>query len=73
MSPSRRTLISSALATLALAAASTLPAQAQALPKLKVGLMLPYTGPFAALGTAIENGFRLYVTEQGGKLGGRHS
>jgi branched-chain amino acid transport system substrate-binding protein len=39
--------------------------------KLKVGLMLPYTGTFAALGTAIENGFRLYVTEQGGKLGGR--
>ena len=26
---------------------------------------------FAALGTAIENGFRLYVAEQGGKLGGR--
>ena len=40
-------------------------------PKLKVGLMLPYTGTFAALGVAIENGFRLYVGEQGGKLGGR--
>jgi branched-chain amino acid transport system substrate-binding protein len=39
--------------------------------KVKVGLMLPYTGTFAALGTAIENGFRLYVAEQGGKLGGR--
>jgi branched-chain amino acid transport system substrate-binding protein len=39
--------------------------------KLKVGLMLPYTGTYAALGTAIENGFRLYVEEQGGKLGGR--
>ena len=38
---------------------------------LKVGLMLPATGTFAALGTAIENGFRLYVTEQGGKLAGR--
>jgi branched-chain amino acid transport system substrate-binding protein len=33
--------------------------------------MLPYTGTFAALGTAIENGFRLYVAEQGGKIGGR--
>ena len=55
-----------------LAATSTL-AQAPAKPqaKLKVGLMLPYTGTFAALGTAIENGFRLHVTEQGGKLGGR--
>jgi branched-chain amino acid transport system substrate-binding protein len=40
-------------------------------PKLKVGLMLPYTGTYAALGTAIENGFRLYVAEQGGKLAGR--
>ena len=39
--------------------------------KIKVGLMLPYTGTFAPLGVAIENGFRLYVTEQGGRLGGR--
>jgi branched-chain amino acid transport system substrate-binding protein len=39
--------------------------------KLKVGLMLPATGTFAALGTAIENGFKLYVAEQGGKLAGR--
>jgi len=39
--------------------------------KLKVGLMLPYTGTFAALGNAIENGFKLYVQEQGGKIGGR--
>lgn len=39
--------------------------------KIKVGFMLPYTGTYAALGTAIENGFRMYVTQQGGKLGGR--
>jgi branched-chain amino acid transport system substrate-binding protein len=44
---------------------------AQTPAKLKVGLMLPATGTFAALGTAIENGFRLYVSEQGGKLAGR--
>jgi branched-chain amino acid transport system substrate-binding protein len=58
----------------ALAAATVLAAPlafAQAQPKLKVGLMLPYTGTFAALGNAIENGFRLHVAEQGGKLGGR--
>jgi branched-chain amino acid transport system substrate-binding protein len=71
MSPSRRTLISTAIATLALSALSTPPALAQGLPKLKVGLMLPYTGTYAALGNAIENGFRLHVAEQGGKLGGR--
>ncbi|MCR5867690.1 ABC transporter substrate-binding protein [Aquincola sp. J276] len=46
-------------------------AMAQAQPKLKVGLMLPYSGTFTALGVAIENGFRLYVDEQGGKLAGR--
>jgi branched-chain amino acid transport system substrate-binding protein len=39
--------------------------------KLKVGLMLPATGTYAGLGTAIENGFRLFVAEQGGKLSGR--
>jgi branched-chain amino acid transport system substrate-binding protein len=39
--------------------------------KIKVGLMLPYTGTYAALGRAIENGFKLYVAEQGGRLGGR--
>jgi branched-chain amino acid transport system substrate-binding protein len=71
LSPSRRTLISTAIATLALSAFATLPALAQGLPKLKVGLMLPYTGTYAALGNAIENGFRLLVAEQGGKLGGR--
>jgi branched-chain amino acid transport system substrate-binding protein len=31
----------------------------------------PATGTFAALGTAIENGFRLHVAGQGGKLSGR--
>lgn len=44
---------------------------AQNTQKLKVGLMLPYSGTFASLGNAIENGFQLYVQEQGGKIGGR--
>ncbi len=44
---------------------------AHAQEKVKVGLMLPYTGTYAALGNAITNGFKQYVTEQGGKLGGR--
>src|SRR5438128_6620818 len=39
--------------------------------KIKVGFMLPYTGTYAALGRSIANGFKLYVQEQGGKLGGR--
>ncbi|GAB1575436.1 ABC transporter substrate-binding protein [Bordetella petrii] len=44
---------------------------ASAADKIKVGFMLPYSGTYAALGAAIENGFKLYVAEQGGKLGGR--
>ena len=65
-----RTLALAACAAAAMTAIA-LPAAAQGSGKIKVGLMLPYTGTFAALGTAIENGFRLYITEQGGKLGGR--
>jgi branched-chain amino acid transport system substrate-binding protein len=63
-----RKLLTAAAAVAAIAAA---PAHAQNTDKLKVGLMLPATGTFAALGTAIENGFRLYVSEQGGKIAGR--
>jgi branched-chain amino acid transport system substrate-binding protein len=33
--------------------------------------MLPYTGTFAKLGKFIDEGFRLYVEQKGGKLGGR--
>ena len=44
---------------------------AQNAPKLKVGLMLPYTGTYASLGNAIENGFKLYLSEQGNKFSGR--
>jgi branched-chain amino acid transport system substrate-binding protein len=62
------TLIKSCLTLAALASTGAALAQQ---PPLKVGLMLPYTGTFAALGDMIEKGFRLYVSEQGGKLGGR--
>ena len=53
------------------AALLTTTAMAQSGAKLKVGLMLPYTGTYAALGNAIENGFKLYLQEQGGKIGDR--
>src|SRR5438046_10647619 len=39
--------------------------------KVRVGLMLPYTGTYAQLGVAITNGFKLAVAERGGKLAGR--
>ncbi|MBL8317047.1 MAG: ABC transporter substrate-binding protein [Burkholderiaceae bacterium] len=69
MTLNRKSFVVAALAAAALVA--TAPQAFAQAGKIKVGLMLPYTGTFAALGNAIENGFRLYVTEQGGKLGGR--
>ena len=57
------TLVRALLAAGLCVAAATAAAQS----KIKVGFMLPYTGTYAALGNAIENGFRLYVQEQGGK------
>jgi branched-chain amino acid transport system substrate-binding protein len=39
--------------------------------KLRVGIMLPFTGTYAQLGSAITNGFKLAVNERGGKLAGR--
>jgi branched-chain amino acid transport system substrate-binding protein len=62
-------IVTAALATGALLFASMAPAQPAG--KIKVGLMLPYTGTFAALGTAITNGFKLAIEENGGKLAGR--
>lgn len=44
---------------------------AQSTDPVKVGLMLPSSGTFAELGKGVIDGFKLYVTEQGGKLGGR--
>ena len=57
-----RTLVRALLAAGLCVAAATADAQS----KVKVGFMLPYTGTYAALGNAIENGFRLYIQEQGG-------
>jgi branched-chain amino acid transport system substrate-binding protein len=54
------------------AAALTLgrPAIAQGAP-IKLGLMLPFSGTFAALGENIAAAFELCLQERGGKLGGR--
>jgi branched-chain amino acid transport system substrate-binding protein len=67
---SRIRVLASVLAAAGLAVCAA-PALAQSQGKLKVGLMLPYTGTYAALGTAITNGFKLAVEENGGKIAGR--
>jgi branched-chain amino acid transport system substrate-binding protein len=68
--PTRRRGFLQTLGTLALGSAVPAPLFAQQ-GKVKIGLMLPYTGTFAQLGVAITNGFKLAVAEGGGKLGGR--
>lgn len=54
----------------ALAAGLARPAIAQG-GALRVGLMLPFSGTFAALGENIAGAFELFLAEKGGKLGGR--
>jgi branched-chain amino acid transport system substrate-binding protein len=65
---SRRNLILGASSTIA--SPFILPSYAQA-GALKVGLLLPYSGTFAALGEAITRAMELYVKQKGGSLGGR--
>lgn len=38
---------------------------------IKIGMMLPYTGVFSALGDAITDGFQLAIMQHGAQLGGR--
>jgi branched-chain amino acid transport system substrate-binding protein len=59
--------ITSALAFTVLASGAI----AQTSQPVKVGLMLPTSGTFAELGKTVANGFKLYVSENGGKLAGR--
>jgi len=66
--PSRRLPALAALAVLGFLVSSVTRADDR---KLKVGLMLPATGTYAVLGQAITNGFKLAISERGGKLGGR--
>ncbi len=46
------------------------PAIAQGAP-LRIGLMLPYSGTFAALGENITAAFEMHLAERGNRLGGR--
>lgn len=41
------------------------------LPKLKVGLMMSYSGAFSGPSNSTTNGFKLFVAENGGRIGGR--
>ena len=70
---SRRAVLEGMAATAGLAAASFVPARFAIgqTAKIKLGLMLPYTGTYAALGKNIDEALKLAIAERGGKLGGR--
>jgi branched-chain amino acid transport system substrate-binding protein len=59
--------LGSGLAVLAL----SLGGAAQAAEPLKIGMVLPMSGPFSAYGQQILNGARLYISQNGDKLGNR--
>ena len=65
--PTLRRILGTAAALLLLPAAAARADQ----PKIRVGLMLPYSGTYTSLGVNITNGFKLAIAEHGGKLGGR--
>jgi branched-chain amino acid transport system substrate-binding protein len=54
----------------ALISGLAMPAIAQDTP-LRIGIMLPFSGTYAALGEAIASAFDMHVKELGGKMGGR--
>ena len=67
MSISRRLICSAAVAATAFLGTSAI-AQEQA---VKVGIIGPFSGPFAHYGTLFKAGAEAYVASQGGKLGGK--
>jgi branched-chain amino acid transport system substrate-binding protein len=67
---SRRRVLKAIAASAGVAALPARFAIGQAV-KIKLGLMLPYTGTYAALGKNIDDALRLAIAEAGGKLGGR--
>ena len=74
MTRNRRTFLKQAGATAAIAAAAGFVPTRFAIgqkAKLKIGLMLPYTGTYAGLGNNITDAMNLRLAEAGNKLGGR--
>lgn len=64
----KRMLVGIAAFAFALMSAATVAAQQD---PIKIGVMLPYSGTYAALGENITNGLKMAIAENDNKLGGR--
>ena len=73
MNPGNRlvAVTANAAAAAAAAAAVIFSANAWAADPVKIGLVLPMSGPFSAYGKQIEHGVRLYLATKGDTFGGR--
>jgi len=67
-SSTRRQVLTGAVAV---AAAASMPRLALAADPLKIGLILPLTGPFASTGRQVEAACRLYIARNGDAVAGR--
>jgi branched-chain amino acid transport system substrate-binding protein len=67
----KRSFLSASLTAVALAATAALPAQAQGTDPVKIGLILPMTGPFASTGRQIDAAVKLYIAQHGSTVAGR--
>jgi ABC-type sugar transport system substrate-binding protein len=65
----RRTVLRAGAAALALSFSGTL---AHAQDTVKIGLILPMTGPFASTGRQIEAAAKLYMQQNGDTVAGTH-
>lgn len=65
------TLKKSTVLLAATLAASSLSMAVHAAEPLKIGMVLPMSGPFASYGKQIEHGARLYLQQNGGTIAGR--
>src|SRR5205814_6526148 len=67
----RRTLLTSAAAAAACTLLPRRAVSATSKAKLKIGLLLPFSGTYAALGASIADGMKLAARDHEGRLGGR--
>ena len=71
---SRRSFISNAVAATGLIAASSLLPTRFAIgakAKIKIGILLPYSGTYAMLGNSITNAMKMRISQAGNRMGGR--